>query len=223
MEKSRKLGDLAGMLAKKIDLYAKAGRYAEAEELTKELEMPIISREMYLAHISNGRGDFAEEIHHKQESIAQILGFLADEIGNLAVAYRKNGEFEKAVEVNMINLKLPYTIHGNGEFHAPLFNWYHISGFEAAYEMMLLGRDEDALDLLEKIFDYGERQCELCTNHRSVTSAVLDRIDLTPYHGELLASDFLWKITYQDFEPLHKYERFQSLLDRYKKYPQRQA
>ena len=52
---AKKLGDIVRMYASKIDLYAQSGRYAEAEELAKELKMPIISSEMYLAHISEKR------------------------------------------------------------------------------------------------------------------------------------------------------------------------
>ena len=221
IEKSRKIGDIAVMTAKKANLYALAGRFAEAEELAKELSMPILSSEMCLADICAKRKNYSEEIRHRQESVSQLLGFMSGEIYELANAYLRNNEPEKAAEVNFVNLKLPYTIHGEGDikFHAPLFNWHHISGFEAAYELTILGRHEAALDLLEKIFDYGEKQCEYCTRHAEITSPLLDKINLDPYHGELNPSDFLWKINYPDFEPLHKYPRFQALLERYKNYP----
>ena len=215
---ANKLGDIVRMYAKKIDVYSRAGRYAEAENLAKELKMPIISSEMYLAHISEKRGDYIEEIRHEQESIALLLGYIAGELERLAVAYRNNSEFEKAIEVNFVNMNLAYTFYQEGTFHAPLFNWYSISGFEAAFELVALKRYDEAIELLGKIFDYGEIQCKHCSNHSQIESAVLNKIDLTLFHGELMLSDYLWKITRSEFEPLHKYERFQRLLERYKGY-----
>ena len=215
---AKKLGDTVRMHANKIDIYARAGRYAEAEELAKELQMPIISSEMYLAHICEKSGKYSEEIRHEQESIALLLGYIAGELERLAVAYRNNGELEKAIEVNLANMNLTYAFHQKGAFHAPLFNLHSISGFEAALELVTLERYDEALELLEKIFDYGEIQCQHCSNHSPIESPVLDQIDLTLFHGELKPSDYLWKITRPEFEPLHKYERFQRLLKRYQDY-----
>ena len=215
---AKKTGDIVRMNANKIDIYAHAGRYAEAEDLAKELKMPIISSEMYLAHINEKRGNYTEEIRHEQESIALLLGYIAGELERLAVAYRNNGELEKAIEVNLVNMNLTYAFHQEGAFHAPLFNWHSIAGFEAAFELVILERYDEAIELLEKIFNYGEIQCKHCSNYSRIDSPVLNQIDLTLFHGELKPSDYLWKITRPEFEPLHKYERFQRLLERYKEY-----
>ena len=215
---AKKLGDIVRMYAKKIDVYARAGRYAEAEELAKELKIPIISSEMYLAHISEKSRNYAEEIRYEQESIALLLGYIADELGRLAVAYRNNGELEKAIEVNFMNMNLSYAFHQDASFHAPLFNWHSISGFEAAFELVALEKYTEAIELLEKIFDYGEIQCKHCSNYSRIESPVLDKIDLSLFHGKLKLSDYLWKITKPEFMPLHKHERFQRLLERYNKY-----
>ena len=218
IDNTKKLGDVVRMYANKIDLYASAGRYAEAEELARELKMPIISSEMYLAHISEKSGNYCAEIQHEQESITLLLGYLASELEKLAVAYRKNNEIEKALEVNITNIKLIHTIHQENAFHAPLFNFYSICGFEIAYELVLLKKYNEALEMLEKIFDYGETQCRHCANHSPVVSPILDKIDLTLFHGELKLSDYLWKINRAEFKPLHKYKRFQILLERYKNF-----
>ena len=219
LDNAKKLGDIVRMYATKIDIYARAGRYAEAEELAKELNMPIIYAEMYLAHISEKRGSFDEEIRHEQESVALLLGYLAGELERLAVAYRKNDDLHKAVEVNNVNINLIYAIHKeDGAFHAPLFNWYSISGFETAYELVLLEEYDKAIEMLEKIFNYGEVQSNYCSRRAKVESPVLDKIDLELFHGELKLSDYLWKITCPEFEPLHSYKRFQALLERYKEY-----
>ena len=218
IKNAKNIGDIVRMYANKIDVYARAGRYAEAENLAKELRMPIISSEMYLAHISEKSGNYNEEIRHEQESIALLLGYIAGELERLAVAYRNNGELEKAIEVNLVNMNLTYAFHQEETFHAPLFNWHSISGFEAAFELVSLKRYDEAIELLEKIFDYGEIQCKHCFNCSPIKSPVLDKIDLSLFHGELKLSDYLWKITRPEFEPLHKYERFQILLERYKKY-----
>ncbi len=218
IQNAKKLGDIVRMYAKKIDVYARAGRYAEAEDLAKELKMPIISSEMYLAHISEKCGNYTEEIRHEQESIALLLGYVADELGRLAIAYRNNGEFEKAIEVNLVNMNLTYAFHQEAAFHAPLFNWHSIAGFEAAFELVVLKRYDEAVGMLEKIFDYGEIQCKHCSECSPIESPVFNKIDLALFHGELKLSDYLWKITRPEFEPLHKYERFQRLLERYKEY-----
>lgn len=215
---AKKLGDIVRMYAKKIDVYARAGRYAEAEDLAKEFKMPMISSEMYLAHISEKRGDYTEEIRHEQESIALLLGYIAGEIERLAVAYRNNEELEKAIEVNLVNMNLTYAFHQEGAFHAPLYSWHSIAGFEAAFELVALERYDEAIELLEKIFDYGEIQCKHCSNYSRIESPVLNKIDLTLFHGELKLSDYLWKITRPEFEPLYKYDRFLRLLERYKEY-----
>lgn len=218
LNNTKKLGDFCRMYGKKIDIYVRAGRYSEAEELAQDLDRAIIDSEMYLARINGERGNYNEEIRHEQESVTLLLGWLAHELDCLAIAYRNNGEFEKALEVNSVNLSLVHTFHKGDGLHVPLYNYYHISGFEAAFELVEIGRHDEAIDMLEKIFDYGEIQCNLCTNHARTESPVFDNIDLTPYHGKLKLSDYLWKITRSEFEPLHKYERFQALLERYKKY-----
>ena len=117
-----------------------------------------------------------------------------------------------------VNMNLTYAFHQEGAFHAPLFNWHSIAGFEAAFDLVALERYDEAIELLEKIFDYGEIQCKHCSNYSQIESPVLNKIDLTLFHGELKPSDYLWKITRPEFDPLHKYERFQRLLERYKEY-----
>lgn len=215
---SATIGDQISMICEKIDLYARSGRFTEAEALAAELDMRTVSREMCLADINRHRRDYSAEIVHRQNSVADLLCCLADEIEKLASAYRSIGQPEKAAEVSRINLCLPYTVHGNGEFHPPLFNFHMISGFPAACDLVELGKHEEALELLEKIFDYGEKQCRLCSSCAAVSSPVLDRIDMTCFHGELREADYLHAIEWDDFKPLHGYERFQELMKRYRAY-----
>lgn len=212
------IGDQIGMTCEKINLYARCGRFAEAEELAAELDMRTVSREMCLADINGYRKDYSREIVHRQNSVADLLCCLADEINKLASAYRNSGQLEKSAQVSEINLRLPYAVHGNGEFHPPLFNFHMISGFPAACDLVELGRHEEALDLLEKIFDYGEKQCRLCSSFTAVSSPSLDMIDMTPFHGIMYEADYLHGIEWDDFKPLHGNERFEKLLERYRSY-----
>jgi len=212
------IGDQISMTCEKINLYARSGRFAEAEELAAELDMGTVSREMCLADISRYRKDYFQEIVHRQNSVADILCCLADEIDKLASAYRNSGQLEKSAQVSEINLRLPYAIHGDSEFHPPLFNFHMISGFPAACDLVRLGRHEEALDLLEEIFDYGEKQCRLCSSCAPVSSPVLDMIDTTSFHGGMYDADYLHGIEWDDFKPLHGNERFEKLLERYKAY-----
>ena len=97
-------------------------------------------------------------------------------------------------------------------------NFQAISGFDAAYCLVLSGRYEEALTLLERIFDYAEEQCPYSTDHFPLTSPLFTGIDMTPFHGKCLEADYLHKVRSPVFEPLHDSARFQALLKRYDHY-----
>ena len=202
----------------RIRLLARAGRYAEAEEYAREFAVPLLSEHSLLAHICREQQDFPAEIRHRQESITRLAVALADEISQLGKAYRQNGQYAEATEAHAINLRLPYTLHGEGVYHAPLLNFHAISGFDAAYCLLLSNRQEDALTLLEHLFDYAEEQCPYSTNSAPLSAPLFQAIDATPFHGECRVSDYLHRIRSSAFEPLHSHPRFQALLARYEAY-----
>ena len=212
------LGQIIEMKTMKIDLLSHAGYYAEAEALAHEFNIPIVNERMYMARICRQQKAFSEEIRHRQESIARLLTFVADEIAELGTAYRKNGQPDEALQVHMLNLKLPYTIHGDDKYHAPLHNFHSISGFYAAYCLVLLKRYDEAIELLERIFEYAAVQCACCTEHIPLTSPLLCNINMELFHGELRMDDYLWKIESPEFAPLHDYPRFQTLLKKFKEF-----
>ena len=203
----------------RVRLLARAGRYAEAEECAKEFEIPLLNNHSLLACICHEQKDYPAEIRHRQESIARLAVALADEISHLGIAYRGNQQYTEAAETHSVNLQLPYTLHRDGKYHAPLMNIHAISGFDAAYCLVLAERYEDALTLLERIFDYAEEQCPYSTNRASLTSSLFNGIDMTPFHGESLLSDYLHHIQNPAFQPLHDHPRFQILLKRYATMP----
>lgn len=208
------------MKAMKIDLLSCAGYYAEAELLAQEFDIPVINQDWIFARICRKKKDFPEEIRHRQESIAQLLVYLMDEISELGIAYELNGQFEDALYVHSINLRLPYTIHERDPFHAPLQNSHLLSGFNAAYCLVLLERYEEAVDLLEKIFEYAAIQCECCGNRALLKSPLLCGIDMKGYHGDLREEDYLWKIEAEEFAPLYDNPRFQILINKYREHRQ---
>ena len=195
----------------RIRLLARGGRYAEAEECAKEF---VLSEHSLLADICHEQKDYPSEIQHRQESIARLAVALADEISHLGIAYRKNGQYAEAVETQAVNLQLPYTLHQDGMYHAPLMNFHAISGFDAAYSLILSERYDEALTLLGRIFDYAEEQCPCSTNRTPLTSPLFNGIDMKPFHGECLQSDYLYHIQSSAFEPLRGDPRFQALLKR---------
>ena len=203
----------------RIRLLARGGRYAEAEKYAMEFEIPLLNDHSLLACICHEQKDYPAEIRHRQESITRLAAALADEISHLGTAYRENGQYAEAVETHSVNLQLPYTLHRGGKYHAPLMNFHAISGFDAAYCLVLAERYEDALTLLERIFDYAEEQCPYSTNRASLTSPLFNGIDMTPFHGESLLSDYLHHIQNPAFQPLHDHPRFQILLKRYATMP----
>ncbi len=203
----------------RIRLLAGAGRYNEAAEYAKEFAVPLQNEHSLLADVFHKQKDYVAEIQHRQESIALLSIALADEIAHLGTAYRLNGQYPEALEIHAINLQLPYIIHRENEYHAPLMNFYAISGFDATFCLVLLERHEDALELLERIFDYAENQCPRSTANESLTSPMFCDLNMTPFHGECLEADYLHHIKNPAFEPLHIYPRFQSLLKRYEHYP----
>jgi len=208
-------GEIVRMKMMKINLLVHAGCYTEAEILAQEFDIPIITQHCLFARICRGKKELSEEIRHRQESIAQILPFLMNEISELGIAYQMNGYVEEALYVHSINLKLPYLIHEKGSYHAPLQNSHLVSGFDAAYCLLLLGRHEEAVDLLEKIFEYASMQCDGCRNHEPLISPLLCSIDMNGYYGEMLKEDYLWKIKAEEFSPLHDNPKFKSLLNKY--------
>ncbi|MBE6609605.1 MAG: helix-turn-helix transcriptional regulator [Ruminococcaceae bacterium] len=211
-------GQIIEMKAKKIDLLSHAGYYAEAEALAHEFNIPIVNEHSYMARICRQQKAFSEEIRHRQESIARLLTSLADEIAELGTAYRENGQPEEALQVHLLNLKLPYAVHGEEKYHAPLYNFHSISGFEAAYCLVLLKRYDEAIDLIERIFEYAAVQCACCNDHTPLSSPLLCNISMELFHGELRMDDYLWKIELPEFAPLHDYPRFQTLIKKFKEF-----
>lgn len=213
----RHTGEMIRMKALMIELLSRAGCFAEAEQMANEFCMPLISAPMALADIRHQQGNFPEEIRQRQESIAQMLTFLADEIAELGEAYFRNGQLEDALAVQKINLALPALIHGRekGIYHAPLQNFHAISGFAAAEYLTELDRQEDALDLLEYIFDVGLEQCAFASAGKRPITPLLRDIDMTPFHGEMQPGDYLHHITSDAFTSLRRNIRYQDLLARY--------
>ena len=200
----------------RIRLLARAGRYAEAEEYAREFAMaPFLDEHSLLACICHEQKDYPSEIQHRQESIARLAVALADEINHLGIAYRKNGQYAEAVETQAVNLQLPYTLHQDGKYHAPLMNFHAISGFDAAYSLILSERYDEALTLLERLFDYAKEQCPYSTNRAPLTSPLFCGIDMSPFHGECLESDYLHHIQSPAFKSLHDLPRFQALIKQY--------
>ncbi len=212
-------GQVLMMKAEKIDLLSHAGCYSEAEILAREFDDSVYAEKKWLlARIFREKKDFSEEIHQRQENIAYLLSFLSGEISELGIAYEMNGSMEEALHVHSLNLKLPYLIHGNESFHAPLQNSHFISGFNAAYCLVQLERYEEAVDVLEKIFDYAKIQCECTRDHVPLVSPLLSGIDMEPFHGEMWEEDYLHRIEYEEFAPLWDNPRFQRLLRRFNEY-----
>lgn len=199
----------------RIGLLTDLGRYTEAEQAAYEFELPVINEHMHLAQICRKQKNHPQEITHIQESIARILGYLADEIEHLGRAYWSNGEYDKAYQVLSVDLKLPDILLSKNGFHAPLQNYYAIAGFEAAICLVADKRYDEAIGLLELIFDKGIQQCDHCTNATPIDSPLLCNIDPSPYHGEVKYDDYLYQITMREFEPLKGNPRYDKLVERF--------
>lgn len=202
----------------RIRLLTKAGHYAEATTYSQEFAGPILTENGLTARICRERGDIPEEIRYRQENVAQLAVALADEIAQLGEAYRKNHQYNEAVETHTVNLALPYLLHGEGKYHAPLMNFHALSGFDEAYCLVLSEQYEEALTLLERIFDYAEDQCPRSTNREPLTSPLFSGIHVSPFHGECREADYLHHIQDPVFVPLRSHPRFETLLARYAAY-----
>ncbi len=205
----------------RIGLLTDLERYTEAEKAAYEFELPVINEHMHLARICRKQKNYSKEITHIQESIARILGYLADEIENLGRAYWSNEDYGKAYEVLSVDLKLPKLLLSKNGFHAPLQNYYAIAGFEAAICLVADKRYDEAIELLELIFDMGIQQCDHCTNRTPIDSPLLCNIDPSPYHGEVKYDDYLYQITMKEFEPLKGDPRYDKLVERFKSFDTR--
>ncbi|MBQ3183765.1 MAG: helix-turn-helix transcriptional regulator [Clostridia bacterium] len=207
----------------RIGLLTDLGRYTEAEQAAYEFELPVINEHMHLAQICRKQKNYTQEITHIQESIARILGCLADEIEHLGRAYWSNGEYDKAYQVLTVDLELPNILLSKNGFCAPLQNYYAIAGFEAALCLVMDKRYDEAIDLLELIFDKGISQCDHCTNRTPIDSPLLCNIDPSPYHGEVKYDDYLYQITMREFEPLKGDPRYDKLVERFNSYDSRKS
>ena len=205
----------------RIGLLTDLGRYTEAEQAAYEFELPVINEHMHLSQICRKQKNYPQEITHIQESIARILGYLADEIENLGRAYWSNGEYDKAYQVLNVDLELPNILLSKNGFHAPLQNYYAIAGFEAAICLVTDKRYDEAIDLLELIFEKGIQQCDHCTNRTPIDSPLFCNIDPSPYHGEVKYDDYLYQITMREFEPLKGNPRYDKLVKRFNSFDTR--
>ncbi|MBQ4602329.1 MAG: helix-turn-helix domain-containing protein [Clostridia bacterium] len=207
----------------RIGLLTDLGRYIEAEQAANEFKILVINEHMHLARICRKQKKYSEEITHIQESIARILGCLADEIEHLGRAYWSNGEYDKAYQVLTVDLELPNILLSKNGFCAPLQNYYAIAGFEAALCLVMDKRYDEAIDLLELIFEKGISQCDHCTNRTPIDSPLLCNIDPSPYHGEVKYDDYLYQITMREFEPLKGDPRYDKLVERFNSYDSRKS
>ncbi len=207
----------------RIRLLTDLERYTEAKQAAYEFELPVINEHMHLARICRKQKNYPQEITHIQESIARILGYLADEIEHLGRAYWSNGEYDKAYQVLFADLELPNLLLSKNGFHAPLQNSYAIAGFEAAICLVADKRYNEAIDLLELIFEKGIQQCDHCTNLTSIDSPLLCNIDPSPYHGEVKYDDYLYQITMREFDPLKGNPRYDKLVERFNSFDTRKS
>ena len=205
----------------RIGILTDLGRYTEATEAANEFKIPVINEHMHLARICRKQNKHTEEITHIQESIARILGYLADEIEQLGRAYWSNGEYDKAYQVLSVALELPNILHSKNGFHAPFQNYYAIAGFEAALCLVKDERYDESIDVLETVFDNGIKQCDHCTDRTPIDSPLLCNIDPSPYHGEVKYDDYLYQITMREFEPLKGNARYDRLVERFNSYDTR--
>ncbi len=210
-------GNITAMKINKIELLCLLERYDEAKALAMDFKAPIVSSHMYLADICSHTKEHTDEIKHRQESIAQIMTFFVDEIHKLGHTYTNIGEYEKAIDVFKILLSLPTVTHRTSRFHVPLQNTYSISGFYMAECYVKLKMYDKAVELLEKLYNEIEIQCECMSSYESVTTPLLSEIDLMPYQGDIKIKDIYFPFDNPEFRCLYVYPRFQALVDKYNK------
>lgn len=214
------VGALSEMITLKVRLLAAGERYEEAVKIAKQYDAKLINDWMLLADIAEAQKDYREEIRCRQEALVRHLLEAAWQTSRMAHAYDNLDQPEDALVCQQVNLSLPELYNREDRFKVPFVNFIgQISGMSAAYFLTKLGRHEEALDLLEYIFDECETQCECAANREeTLQSPLLSGIDLTLFKGKMCVRDHVWKIRESEFEPLHKYERFQRLMARYENY-----
>ncbi len=208
------------MIELKVQLLAGGERYEEAKKIANQYHAKLLNDWMLLADIAKAQKDYHEEIRCRQEALVRHLLEAAWQASQMAHAYDNLNQPENALVCQQVNLSLPALYNRDDRFKPPFVNFIgQISGFHAAYFLTRLGRHEEALDLLEYIFDECEIQCECAADiTETVKSPLLSGIDLTLFKGRMSVKDHVWKIREPEFEPLHKYPRFQKLMKRYENY-----
>ena len=214
------VASLSEMITLKVRLLAGGGRYEDAERIAKQYDAKLINDWMLLADIAEAKKDYREEIRCRQEALVRHLLEAAWQTSQMAYAYDNLDQPENGLVCQQVNLSLPALYNREDRFKVPFVNFIgQISGMHAAYFLTKLGRHEEALDLLEYILDACEIQCECAANRdETLNSPLLSGIDLTLFKGKMRVIDHVWKIREPEFEPLHKYERFQKLMERYERY-----
>ena len=216
----QEVGDIIEMIQLKVQLLAGGERYEEAKKIANQYHARLINDWMLLADIAQAQKDYQEEIRCRQEALVHHLLEAAWQTAQMAHAYDNLDQPESALVCQQVNLSLPALYNREDRFKVPFVNFIgQISGMHAADLLTRLGRLEEALDLLETIFDECEIQCECAANRdEKLQSPLLSGIDLTLFKGKMCVADHVWKIREPEFEPLHEHPRFRKLMERYRNY-----
>ncbi len=206
LNSSRDMNELQDAHGYLVMLYTKAKEFEKAEEQAAFL--PKNTGITTIIHHS----DPEKEIKTRCENIYAYLRNLEFEIAWLSVAYRKQGKIEDAYSVCRTFYDTICSVYGKYSYRMPFFVDEPYQGRLAAFSLHL-GRPDEALDWLEKMYD---DKAAMAENWKE--GIHFDVPLLRGVNGEMakdaynVRDDLLDTLARQEFDPIRETDRFRALL-----------
>ncbi len=206
LNSSRDVNQLQDAHGYLVMLYTKAKEFEKAEEQTAFL--PKNAEISTIIHHS----DPEKEIQERCENIYAYLRNLEFEIAWLSITYRKQGKIEDAYSACRTFYEMICSVYGDYSYRTPFFVDEPYQGRLAAFALQL-GRPDEALDWLEKMYDDKVAMAENWEKGIRFDVPLLRGVNGKMAKDAYNVRDDLNSIlARQEFDPIRNTDRFRELL-----------
>ena len=213
LNSSRDVNQLQDAHGYLVMLYTKAKEFEKAEEQTA-----FLPKNQGVATIIH-HSDLEEEIQTRCENIYAYLRNLEFEIAWLSIAYRKQGKIEDAYSVCHTFYDTICSVYREYSYRMPFFVDEPYQGRLAAFSLQL-GRPDEAMDWLEKMYDDKVAMAENWKKGIHFDVPLLRGVS-----GEMAKDaynardDLLRTLARQEFDPIRNTDRFRTILTKAESLP----
>lgn len=199
-----------------VSLYTNIGDYSRAKEHTDFLPADLWSlRGPKLARVQHEAGELDAEIETRCHTIFALLRALESDIAWLGRAYRDKGQIRDAYDSYQTFYDVMGVICKNEHDHLTSFfidNAYHE---DLALWTLALGRADEALDWLERMYDDKTAIAENWKKGIQFDSPLLSAVKAEMLHDVYHAKkDFIPFMNNESFDSVRDTERFRNLFDK---------